>query len=93
VKASELVRGQRGRRLAGRDSGDVTARVGGQASYRQARAQAPERTLRVVWPATSRCQEPKVKVKVYKWRATGDEPAGMRLAKWPRFWKRHHGLA
>ncbi len=30
-----------------------------------------------------RCQVPKATV--YKWRATGEGPPGMRLAKWPRF--------
>ena len=50
VKASELARGQRGRRplWLGRDSGDVTARVGDQGVVPASKAHTPERTLRVV---------------------------------------------
>ena len=87
VKASELVRSQRGRwpLWLGRNSGDVAARVVATRRTGKVRTHPPERALRVVWSATARGQVPKATA--YKWRVTGEGPRGMRLAKWPRFWK------
>jgi hypothetical protein len=87
VKASELVRGQRNRRplCLGRDLGDVTARVVTRASYPQARAHAPERTLRVAL-ASDRplpgAEGDGLPVERRRRRA-----AGKRLAKWLRLFE------
>ena len=93
VKASELVRSQRGRwpLWLGRNSGDVAARVVATRRTGKVRTHPPERALRVVWSATARGQVPKATA--CKLRVTGEGPRGLRLLSGRAFGKRSHGLA
>ena len=80
-----------GRLPLGRDLGDIAARVGDQGVVTASKGAMRPKTLRVALAATDRCQVSKatgLQVGRHERRA-----AEMRLAKWLRFSKRHHGLA